>query len=299
MERIHSFALIAGLAKRRVVFAGAIAAAVALVGTKVLADDASDIEQFYTTGQVVTYDNTSGDYPVITAIPSYPGVTGGHTYTGWSILAQDSTGSLDLFASAFTITNLTGSGAGSPYTSSSLPAVGDKVNMQGTWSPFDQIPELTFTTVAASNQYLRVTSRGNAVPTAPAFTVSQINIPNISNHIEFAGTLIELTNAVISTTNALTAFPGYTNNVSAESMYVNDSSGAMTLFDWTTSYSGAAALQGTPITTSPVNIYGFVDAFGSTAEFVPLSIVAVPEPSSIALIGVGVVGLFAMRRRRK
>lgn len=82
MERIHSFALIAGLAKRRVVFAGAIAAAVALVGTKVLADDASDIEQFYTTGQVVTYDNTSGDYPVITAIPSYPGVTGGHTYTG-------------------------------------------------------------------------------------------------------------------------------------------------------------------------------------------------------------------------
>lgn len=294
MEKSNSFA------KKRVLLAGAIAAAVALVGTKVLADDASDIEQFYTTGQVVTYDNTSGDYPVITAIPSYPGVTGGHTYTGWSILAQDSTGSLDLFASAFTLTNLTGSGGtGSPYTSSSTPAVGDKVNMQGTWSPFDQIPELTFTTVAASNQYLKVVSSGNTVPTPPAFTVSQVNIPNISNHIEFAGTLIEITNAVISTTNAMTAFPGYTNNISAESMYLTDSSGVMTLFDWTTSYSGAAALQGTPINNSPVNIYGFVDAFGSTAEFVPLKIVAVPEPSSVALVGVGVAGLFAMRRRRK
>ncbi len=84
MEKVNSFAI------RRVLVAGAVVAAVALVGTRVLADDASDIESFYPTGSPVTYDNTSGDYPIITAIGSMPGVIGGHTYTGWAIFAQDS-----------------------------------------------------------------------------------------------------------------------------------------------------------------------------------------------------------------
>ena len=85
---------------------GTIVATVALVGTRVFADDASDIEQFYANNSYVTYDNTSGAYPIITSIASQPGTFGGHSYTGWSILAQDGTGSLDLFASAFTLTNL-------------------------------------------------------------------------------------------------------------------------------------------------------------------------------------------------
>jgi len=293
MEKSNSFA------KKRVLLAGAIAAAVALVGTKVLADDASDIEQFYPGNAYVTYDNTSGAYPVITSIASAPGVTGGHTYTGWSILAQDSTGSLDLFASAFTLTNLnSGAGAGTGYTATSSPAVGDAVNVGGQWGPFDQIPELSFSTVASSNNFVNKISSGNTVPTAPAFTVSQVNVGNISNHIEFAGTLIEIKNATISNTNGITAFPGYTNNITAETMQLTDGSGSMILFDWTTSYSGAAALQGTPINGSPVNVYGFVDDFGSTAEFVPLKIQAVPEPSTVLLVGTGLLGLLAVRRRR-
>ena len=83
-----------------------------------LADDASDIESFYPTGSPVTYDNTSGDYPIITAIGSMPRVIGGHTYTGWAIFAQDSTASLEFFFSfsAATLTNLTASGASSAYT---------------------------------------------------------------------------------------------------------------------------------------------------------------------------------------
>src|ERR1700685_1498544 len=126
MDGINSFAM------RRVLAAGAMVAAVALVTTKVLADDSADIEQFSTNNQVVTYDNTSGDYPVITAVASQPGVFSGHTYTGWSALAQDSTssgdgfGSIDLFISQAVLTNIT-------HNAVTSFAVGDAVSATGQW----------------------------------------------------------------------------------------------------------------------------------------------------------------------
>ena len=47
-------------------------------------------------GTAVTLDTS----PVVTAILSQPGTWNGKTYTGWSFLAQDSSGSLDIFATA-------------------------------------------------------------------------------------------------------------------------------------------------------------------------------------------------------
>lgn len=282
---------------------GAIVATVALVGTKVLADDAYDIETYSTGGENVQYDDASGAYPIITAIASQPGVFFGHTYTGWSLLAEDATGSLDLFTTAATLTNLPGAAdPGTPYSRTLTPAVGDMVNVSGQWTPFDEIPELGFVTAVASNNYINKISGGNPLPATNAFSISQINIPTISNHVEFAGTLIEISNVVITATNGLTAFPGYTNSVPAETMTITDNSGSMTLFDWTTSYSGAAALSGTPINGAPVDLYGFVDAFVSgtnaSPEFVPLAVVPVPEPSSVVMVGAGLLGLLAIRRRR-
>jgi len=295
-----------GSIRSRLMLASMVAVAVAFVGTKVLADDATDIEQFYSTGSLVQYDNTSGAYPIITAVASMPGVFSGHTYTGWSLLAQDSTGSLDLFTSAFTLTNLTGAGAGTAYSSSLSPAVGDAINSAGQWSPFDQIPELSFTTTVASNNFIHRVSTGNTVPTVPVFNVSQVNIPNISNHIEFAGTLIEVMGVTITpgaanTNGNQTVFPTYAQasaSFNNETYTMTDGSGGMTMFDWVTSYSACAMHAGGTVPTGPVNVWGFVDDFGSTAEFVPLSFTPVPEPSSILLAVSGLLGLLVLRRRR-
>jgi hypothetical protein len=73
----------------------------------------------------------------------------------------------------------------------------------------------------------------------------------------------------------------------------------MVMFDWVTSYSRAAAMGGQPIPSGPVTMYGFISVYGGVPEFTPLTIVGViPEPSTIMLVGAGLLGLLAVRRRR-
>src|ERR1017187_2981075 len=301
MEKVTSLGFVVGLAKRRVLFAGAIAAAVALVGTKVLADSAADIESgAYAPNSAITYDNYSGAYPVITALASQPGTFGGHLYSTWSLLAQDLGGSLDLYTYVDSITNLNGAaGLGTPYTRTLTPAVGDAVNAAGNWAPYHQIPEVTFSTVASSNNYINRISTGNVVPT-PVFTVSSLNVPTLPENI--AGYFLEIQNATISgsTGSFNSTFPTYAQaNITSESYTITDGSGSMTMFDWVTSYSADGALGGTPVIAGAVNVYGFMSVnTGGPTEFIPLQIVSVPEPSSVALVVVGLLGLLAMRRRK-
>src|ERR1017187_9474773 len=257
MEKVTSLGFVVGLAKRRVLCAGAIAAAVALVGTKVLADDAGDIESFYAGNAYVQWNNLSGSYPVITAFVSNPGTVSWHLFTGWSILAQDPSGSMEIFSSASALTNLnSGAGAGTPYTASASPDLGDAINVAGQWSPFHQIPELGFSTVASSNNYINRISSGNALPTPPIFTVSQLNIPTLTTNI--AGYFLEIQNATISgsTGSFHSTFPTYAEaNIASESYTITDGSGSMTMFDWVTSDSVNAALGGTPVIAGAVNVY--------------------------------------------
>jgi len=280
-------------------FATAVAAAAVLSGVRVYADDAADIEAFYSNNSYVQYDNTAGldpnGYPVITVIASMPGTTSGHLYTGWSALVQDQSGSLDLFVSSATLTTLN-------HQAGYNLAAGDGVNSAGQWSPFDQIPELAFSTVAASNNYLTVQSTGNALPTPPSFTVNQIDLPGggVSNNLAAAGFYLEIQNATISDTQTganASVFPTYAQAATYTETYsVSDGTGTMELFDWVTSYSKCGAMGGTAVPTGPVDIYGFVDAFSGSPEFVPLAIV--PEPSAFVLAGMGLLGLLAIRRRR-
>jgi len=283
--------------RKSVMFATAVAAAAVLSGVRVYADDAADIEAFYSNNSYVQYDNTAGldpnGYPVITVIASMPGTTSGHLYTGWSALVQHQSGSLDLFVSSATLTTLN-------HQAGYNLAAGDGVNSAGQWSPFDQIPELAFSTVAASNNYLTVQSTGNALPTPPQFTVNQIAVSDVSNHYEFAGFYMEIQNATISDTQTganASVFPTYAQAATYTETYsVSDGTGTMELFDWVTSYSKCGAMGGTAVPTGPVDIYGFVDAFSGSPEFVPLAIV--PEPSAFVLAGMGLLGLLAIRRRR-
>lgn len=202
---------------------GFIAATVVLSATNALASSAAVIEAG--ASGPVTYDNGSGAYPVVSAVLSQPGSFGGHTYTGWSFLAQDSTGSMDIFASA---TALTGFG----YS----PTVGDAISVSGTYSPFHQIPEIeTLSAIAAQ-------SSGNTVPTPPAFTVSQLNQSTLPFNI--AGYYIQLNDVTIGGTGGVGGlFPTYAQATTAtETFTVTDGTGTMTLFDWVTSYSTDGAM---------------------------------------------------------
>jgi PEP-CTERM motif len=271
------------------------AVAVSLLGTRVYADTAANIIQFYSQADAALYDNASGNYPVVTAIGSQPGTFGGRTYTGWSVFAEDITGSLDLFISGATLTQLTGNAGASI-------SVGDALDLSGSVSPFQLIPELAFSTVPASNHYFNTVSTGNAVPTPPVLTISQINtIAAISNNPAISGKIIEIKNVTITDTggNGLTALPGNGATVAQESFTMSDDTGSVLFFDWITSYSAAILLEGTPIGPGlQYDMIGFTHAFGETPEFTAISLTLVPEPSTVALVATGLLGLLAIRRRR-
>ena len=267
--------------------------AVSLLGAKVYADTAADIEQFYPVGSYAIYDNASGDYPVITAVGSMPGTFGGHVYTGWSVFAQDATGSLDLFVSASTLTTLT-------HNASATLSVGDALNAAGQWSPFHKIPELAFVTTPASNNYVTTISTGNALPTPPVFTISQLNQGNINDPtipLNQAGYYLEIDNVKITSAIGRTDLPSYTTSIPDESFTITDATGSMIMFDWTTSYSAATLLAGTPIGDAyTYNLRGFLSVNpGGPMEFTAFQ---VPEPSTVALVASGLLGLLTLRRRR-
>jgi hypothetical protein len=276
------FAIIVGTA--------AIVAAVALVGTRAYADDAADIEA-YAVNAYSQYDNYAGDYPVITAIMSAPGTYGGHTYTGWSVLAQDASGSIDLFISAATLTTLTGN-------ASATLAVGDKLSVAGQWSPYHQIPEIAFSTVPASNNYFNIISHNNGNPGPLIQTVSQVN-PGTIGLPSPAGYWVEIQNVMVSgsTGSFQSTFPNYAQaNIASETYTITDNTGSMTFFDWVTSYSTEGALAGQTVwghLDGPTTVYGFISSYNGVAEFT-----GVPEPSTIALAVGGLLGLLALRRRR-
>ena len=205
----------------------------------------------------------------------------GLTYNNWAIFVQDSTGALALFGT------LPGG------TTEPNPTVGDAVNAAGTYSPYHQIPEI------GSMSSLTQVSTGNAVPTPPVFTLgtllSSTTIPQSA-----AGYALQLQNVTIYTDSGATT-PASGNFPNANTaFYLKDGDGnIMEMYFWITSYSAAGDMVGTPIPTGLVNVTGILSQSGSfPVEITPFAITAVPEPSTIALVGVGLVSLLALRRRR-
>lgn len=252
-----------------------------LLGFNALADSAAQIEA--TTG-AVTYDNASGEYPVISSILSSPGVVDGYTFKNYVFQAQDSTGSLEMYMSSTATYTPTG------YT----PNVGDTVSVTGTYGAYDGFPELE------SPGSVTYQGAGTA-PGATVVTIPEINqTSTMANGLlnQYSGYYIQLDNVTI--TGAPAAFPTHATGTYG----VTDGVNSMVLYFWASSYSSTAAYGGTTVPTGEVDMDGFVDFYAgsSEAEFVPTTITpvaSVPEPSALNLCGAGSALAYVVSRLRK
>ena len=291
--------------KTKYLLASSAAIAVVSMGFNAMADDAATIEG-YATGTDVTYDGGGVNYPVVTAILSQPQTLDGYTYKSWSYLAADSSGSIDLFYST---------SVSEPYTS---PTVGDTLSIQGNYSPFDGIPEIANS--SANPLIINGPGASGVAPYNPTPALTTIPTINVGftgangtgvNASGYAGTLITLDNVSISgvynqSANTpsilLSSWATHANN---QGVITDGSGNSMEMYLWASSYStcGAIAAAGGAIPTGLVDITGFVDDFyssstGASAEFVPVSITAVPEPAIYGLGGAGALLALVFRSRK-
>lgn len=260
---------------KNILLASGVASAVISLGANALAQTAATIEAG--PSGPVTYSDG-----VITAILSAPvGALDGYSYSKYAILAQDATGSIDLFGAL---------PAGSTY----VPTVGDEISVSGTYSPFDQIPEISSMTSISQ------ISSGNTLPGPVVYTIPQLTASSTIPQSQ-GGYLLSLDNVALYTDAAATIpvsgnFPTHANMT----LYAKDGSGnIMEVYDWASSYSTDGALGGTPIPTGLVDITGFVSQSGSfPVQITPMAITSVPEPAPMSLVGAAAALAMAFRRRR-
>lgn len=249
----------------------AIASAIGMSGSSALGQNINYIENYINSG---TSGVSLADDPVISAILSQPGTVDGKTYSNWSFLINDGTGSMDIFSSGSAMTTL-------GFT----PSVGTTISVTGTYSPYQQIPELATLTAISS------TGTGT-VPSIGTETIPDLNVDTLPYSIAgYEWTVDNVTLGGFSTF-------GTANQTGT---MTDQSDNSMTLYYWESSYS--MALQNlynmTPQAGQLYDVTGFVDVYNSSApEFIPISITAVPEPATLALAGLGGLSILFLRRRR-
>jgi hypothetical protein len=281
-------------------------ATVALVQATARADSAAIIVNTYVPNQAVTYDdNGSGNFPIITAILSAPSGSiynpgtslDGYTNRNWSFLAQDTTGSLDMFYSSSLASGFNPPGY--------VPQVKDTIVVSGNYSPFSGIPEIANS--VAHPISVSYGSSGNSFYT-PVPTVTAIPVINVGTNGHglslsgLGGTLLELDNVMISGAGA-----NWAHHANVTGTITDQANNSMTMFLWASSYSTCEAIAdaGGPVPTGQVNMRGFLSDFYNTAtssivaEFVPTSIIPVPEPFAMNLCGLGSALAWVCYRRRK
>ena len=238
-----------------------VSVAIVLSAVAISSASASSALDIFSTasGTAVTYDNASGAYPVITAILSQGGgtVVNGHTYNNWSFLAQDSTGSIDMFGAL-------------PSGGSYVPTVGDAISVSGTYSPYHQVPEIG--SISAITQM----STGNTLPPTPVYSIADLTASTTIPQ-NLAGHLLLVTNVTLYTDSGATTPVAGNFADGNTALYAKDSNGdIMEIYVWVSSYSTCAAFVGTPIPSGHVDVVGFISQSGTfpvemtPIQFIPL-----------------------------
>ena len=276
MNTVLRFPKMAGtigqLRLRKMLIATALTLAICIVGSKAHASTVAQVEAQPSPTNGQTIDNASGQYPVITYILSQP-QTGlnGLNYGSWAFLANDGTGSLDVFGAL-------------PAGTSFTPTIGDGISATGRWLLFNGFPEIQALTAISKF------SSGNSVPAPLAETIPQINVNPLPLNI--GGYLVTLNNVTISNVqNGATTFG--TSNLTAT--LTDASNNSMTMFYNPGTYSTANLnLFGNTIPTGPVTMTGYMQIFTSgtthTPEFLPMSIVFPPPPGQVFWDPNGTIG---------
>jgi hypothetical protein len=264
----------------------------ALVVPQMLAFDvwASSIAQVEATasGTLATLDNASGQYPVISNMLSQPGTVNGVTYTTWTYMVDDGTGS------AFVLGNPNGT-AGKYTGTETPPVVGDTVTVFSKYSPSRMIPEVVAPGgTPPVDMVVNHIGGPAAVPAPTLATIPEINVPTFP--LNRAGHMLELDGVTIS--GGISGTFGSANWAAAD-MITDGSGNSMQVYYFPSAYSVQNAnLFGKTIQTGgPVNMTGFVQLFGTTSQFVPMTITggAVPEPGTLALAMIAAVVLCVRR----
>lgn len=253
---------------KKLLLAATVASAIGVSGSSVLAQSIYTIETTVASGTAGTSITTD---PVITAILSAPGTVDGKSYTSWSFLVNDGTGSMDVYGKMPT---------GSTYT----PTVGDSISLTGEYSPYEQLPELEDLTS------IGLVSSGNTVPSIGIATIPTLNQATLPFSV--AGYEWTVDDVTISGLTTL----GTANQTGT----ITDGDGnSMELYYWESSYSSALAnLDGfTPAAGQEYDVTGFDSVYSGTAQFNVMSITPVPEPATLALAGLGGLSILFLRRR--
>jgi hypothetical protein len=240
-------------------------------------------------GTLVTLDAN----PVITYIAAQPGTGDGYTYTNYAILANDGTGSIDLFGHL-------------PSGSTYVPAIGDAISVSGTFSPFNGIPEIGTMTaisqVSTGNNVAGSLGGGGTTPIPTVRTIPQLLSVSTTQDPTTEEYLVELDN--VTFTAGANPFPTHATG----SYTVSDGTNSLTVFFQPSTYSVSDPIAGTSVPAGPVDITGIIDAFGGTyngspvggtPELIPFTITSVPEPSTFVLGGLSLLGLLAAKKHRR
>jgi hypothetical protein len=231
-------------------------------------------------------------------IANIPGDSTGTT--SWTISNVEVVGFLDTFGTNNTVVLQDSTGSIVDYetpTSIYVPTVGDIIDLSINNTPYQDGPELKGSTTTGFS----IVSTGNPV------SYPVVAIPDFNAASSTSGSATQYGESIVTIDNVHFASGTPSTLLPNTSYTITDGTNTAILFGYK-SYSDVGATSTTNGlaqlnalgggTAASLDITGYVSNYFGTSEFYPLSAVAVPEPSSVVLFGLGAIALAGIARRK-